>query len=163
MDHAKSRFVPYHYPVKRKRLLPPAYLFASLVIMALLHLFAPVATYIAFPYNLIGGIPLVLGIILNLVADAAFKRNRTTVKPFEESMTLVTDGVFRVSRHPMYLGMVLVLLGIAIVMGSLTPLIVVVAFAIAMELAFVGTEEKMLEDKFGEAWRRYTRQVRRWI
>lgn len=48
-------------------------------------------------------------------------------------------------------------------MGSLTPLIVVVAFGIAMELVFVRTEEKMLEGKFGEAWRRYKRKVRRWI
>ena len=149
--------------MKHKRLLPPAYLFASLAIMALLHFFAPVATYIAFPYNLLGGISLVLGIILNLVADAAFKRYRTTVKPFEDSTTLVTDGVFRVSRHPMYLGMVLILLGISIVMGSLTPLIVVVAFGIAMELVFVRTEEKMLADRFGEAWRRYKREVRKWI
>ena len=149
--------------MKRKRLLPPFYLFASLIIMALLHFFAPVATYIASPYNLVGGIPLVLGIVLNLVADASFKRYRTTVKPFEESTTLVTDGVFRISRHPMYLGLVLILLGIAIVMRSLTPLTVVIAFSIAMDRVFVRTEEKMLEDKFGEPWRRYKSNVRRWI
>ena len=149
--------------MERKPVLPPLYLFASLIIMALLHFLAPVAIYITFPYNLVGSIPLALGVALNLVADAAFKRCHTTVKPFEESTVLVTDGVFRFSRHPMYLGMVFILLGIAILMGSLTPLIVVVAFGVAMDRVFVGTEEKMLEEKFENTWRQYKGRVRRWL
>lgn len=131
--------------------------------MGLLHFLLPVATFIAYPYNLAGGVPLVLGIILNLLADAALKRVGTTVKPFEESTALITDGVFRISRHPMYLGMLLILLGLAILLGSLTPLIVVAGFAIAMELVFVRTEERMLEGWFGDAWLVYKKTVRRWI
>lgn len=100
---------------------------------------------------------------MNLVADAAFKRYRTTAKPFEESTTPVTDGVFRISRHSMYLGMALILLGIAIVMGSLTPLIVIAAFATATAMVFVRAEEAMLEEKFGEVWLRYKIKVRRWL
>ena len=104
-----------------------------------------------------------LGVILNLVADAAFKKHGTTIKPFEESTALITGGVFRISRHPMYLGMLLILLGIATLMGSLTPFVVVVAFGISMELVFVRFEESMLEKKFGRIWLEYKRQVRRWI
>ena len=144
-------------------LLPPTYFFTSVAAMALLHFVVPVAKLIAYPYNTLGGLPLALGVILNLVADAAFKRFGTTVKPFEESTVLVTDGAFRISRHPMYLGMVLILLGIWILMGSLTPLIAVVAFTVLMELVFVRTEERMLETKFGGAWTEYTKKVRRWI
>jgi protein-S-isoprenylcysteine O-methyltransferase Ste14 len=68
------------------------------------------------------------------MADAVFKREQTTVKPFEKSTALVVTGVFQISRHPMYLGMVLILLGIAILMGTLTPLIVVVIFGILMDV-----------------------------
>lgn len=149
--------------MKGKRFLPPAYLFTSIIVMCMLHFIAPVVKFNVYPYNLAGCLPLALGIILNLVADAAFKRYRTTVKPFEESTALITDGVFRISRHPMYLGMVLILLGIAVLMGSLTPLIVVIAFAISMELVFVKTEERMLEEKFGGVWLEYKKQVRQWI
>ena len=62
-------------------------------------------------------VPLALGIALNLAADNSFKRYKTTVKPVENSTVLITAGVFRLSRHPMYLGFVLILVGITLLMG----------------------------------------------
>jgi len=148
---------------KAKRILPPTYFFASIILMLILHFLAPVAKFIGYPWDLLGIVPLALGIILNLIADAAFKKHGTTVKPFEESSTLVTAGVFRFSRNPMYFGMVLILIGIAVLMGSLTPFLVVVTFGILMDMAFIRTEERMLEEKFGGVWLTYKKQVRRWI
>ncbi|MBW1910265.1 MAG: isoprenylcysteine carboxylmethyltransferase family protein [Deltaproteobacteria bacterium] len=106
---------------------------------------------------------MVIGIILNLVADGVFKKLGTTVKPFEESTALITTGVFRISRHPMYVGMVLILIGIAVLMGSLTPYAVIPVFAVLMEVVFIRVEERMLEEKFSEAWLVYKEKVRRWI
>jgi protein-S-isoprenylcysteine O-methyltransferase Ste14 len=63
----------------------------------------------------------------------------------------------------MYLGLVLILLGIAICMGSLTPHLVVFLFAIFMDILFIRFEEKKLEETFGEAWVEYKKSVRRWI
>jgi len=146
---------------KRKRVLPPVYLFLSLTAMFLLKFLLPVAEIAPYPWNLLGILPLALGVALNLVADAAFKRKQTTVKPFEESAVLVVTGVFQISRHPMYLGMVLILLGVAILMGTFTPLIVVVVFGVLMELVFVRTEERMLEEQFGATWLAYKKKVRR--
>jgi len=114
-------------------------------------------------WNLLGVVPLVIGIILNLVADGVFKKLGTTVKPFEESTALITTGVFRISRHPMYVGMVLILIGIAVLMGSLTPYAVIPVFAVLMEVVFIRVEERMLEEKFSEAWLVYKEKVRRWI
>ncbi len=131
--------------------------------MALLHLLLLVSQIVSFPWNLLGLVPLVGGITLNLVADAAFKKVRTTVKPFEKPSALITSGVFRISRHPMYLGMALILLGIAILMGSLFPLSVVAVFCILMELVFVRMEERMLEEQFGPAWIAYKQKIRKWI
>lgn len=149
--------------MKTKKILPPTCLLLSMVAMVLLHLFMPILKTIPYPWNLTGIVLLIIGVSLNLVADAAFKRERTTVKPFEKSTALIVSGVFTISRHPMYLGMLLILLGIAILMGTLTPLIVVVIFGILMELVFVETEERMLQEQFGERWLAYRSKVRKWI
>ncbi len=149
--------------MKTKRVLPPTYLFLSIATMVLLHFLIPVSKIAPYPWNLLGLLLLVMGISINLIADAAFKREQTTVKPFEKSNALIVTGVFRISRHPMYLGMVFILLGIAILMGTLTPLIVIVIFGISMELVFVRTEERMLEEQFGATWSAYKKKVRKWV
>ena len=149
--------------MKTKRVLPPVYFFISIVAMALFNFFGPVFDFARYPWTLLGLVPVGIGITLNLIADAAFKKAQTTVKPFEISTALITTGVFEISRNPMYLGMVLILIGIAILMGSLSPLIVIVLFAALMELVFVRTEEKMLEQHFGLAWTEYKSKVRKWI
>ena len=131
--------------------------------MVLLHLLFPAAEILTYPWRLLGCIPLLLGIILNLLADRAFKVNHTTVKPFEESTRLITSGVFRLSRHPMYLGMVLILVGIALLMGTLTPFLIIPVFVYLIDLVFVRSEEQMLADKFDDAWHKYQAIVRRWI
>jgi len=149
--------------MKNKSVLPPTYLFVAIVIMLVLHFLFPGAKLITLPWNLLGAVPLVLGIAMNLIADRAFKKVGTTVKPYEESTTLITEGVFRMSRHPMYVGFVLILFGIAIFVGSLTPYAVILIFAILMGVVFIRVEERMLEETFGETWMEYKKKVRRWI
>jgi len=131
--------------------------------MVAFHFLLPVAKVIAIPWNFLGAIPLILGLVMNLIADRAFKKHETTVKPFEETTTLITSGVFQNSRNPMYFGFVLILIGIAVLMGSLTPYAVIVVFAILMDIVFIRVEERMLEEKFGEDWLGYKKKVRRWI
>ena len=144
-------------------MLPPTYLFSAIAVMAVLHFLFPLAKIVPPPWNLLGAVPLVFGIILNLLADRAFKKRETTVKPFEESTALITSGVFRISRHPMYLGMLLILAGIGILMRSLSPFLVIPVFGILMERVFITVEEGMLERQFGGAWLQYRDKVGRWI
>lgn len=99
--------------------------------------------------------------MLNIAAGREFKRLRTTVKPLPRSSALATDGVFRWSRNPMYLGMVFIVAGVALLEGSISPWIVVVALAIVLDWVFVVREEEMLKDTFGDAFERYSRRVRR--
>ena len=146
-----------------RKIIPPVYLFLSIAAMVFLHVLFPGATVLVFPWNFFGVIPLALGIAINLVADRSFKKHNTPVKPLEKSTALVTNGVFRVSRNPMYLGCVLILFGIAICMGSLTPYIVIFLFAIFIDIVFIRFEEQKLEETFGEAWLEYKKRVRRWV
>ena len=146
-----------------KRVLPPTYLFGAIVLMAFLHFLLPLRVVIVFPWRLIGILPLVAGIGINLAADRAFKERGTTVKPYEASTAFITDGVFRFSRNPMYLGMTASLLGIAILLGTATPFAIVPVFAVASDRVFIVPEERMLEQAFGDEFRQYRNRVRRWI
>ena len=146
-----------------KKILPPTYLLAALALMVALHLLLPGPRLLSGLFTLLGLVPLLAGVAINLVADGEFKRLGTTVKPGEESTTLVTTGVFRLSRNPMYLGFVLVLVGVALLLGTLTPWIVVLAFVVLMDVLFIRPEEDMLEETFGQAFLDYKRRTRRWL
>jgi protein-S-isoprenylcysteine O-methyltransferase Ste14 len=149
--------------MKHGRILPPTYLFNALAAMVFLHLFAPIYTVTHYPWNTFGIVPLATGVFLNLAADRSFKKRDTTVKPFEVSSALVTTGVFRFSRHPMYLGMVFILIGVALLLGSLSPYIIIPIFALLMNSTFISAEESMLDTRFGDEWRAYKSSVRRWL
>ena len=138
-------------------------LLLAILVMVLLHFAVPFRRLVLFPWRLLGLAPVILGIVLNILADRSFKTHKTTVTPFEASSVLVTDGVFRLSRHPMYLGMILVLVGIATVLGSASPWIIVVVIAAIFDRVFIRGEEDILEDAFADDFRKYRKQVRKWI
>ena len=149
--------------MKINRIMPTTWLLIAIIAMIALHFLLPVATVVPPLWNLLGIVPLALGVTINLAADGAFRRARTTVKPFEQSSALITDGVFRISRNPMYLGFVLVLFGIAVLARTLTQYGIVIALAIWLDRKYVVVEERMLAEKFGAQWEAYRRRTRRWI
>jgi protein-S-isoprenylcysteine O-methyltransferase Ste14 len=146
-----------------RKLLPPTYFYGAIALIIVLHVLLPGPQIFPSPWRYLGVIPLILGSAFSILADQAFKRFGTTVKPFEESNTLVTDGVFQVSRNPMYLGFVLLLAGLVMLLGSATPWIVVIIFPFLMDLRFIRAEEAMLEARFGDSWLRYKQSVRKWL
>jgi protein-S-isoprenylcysteine O-methyltransferase Ste14 len=149
--------------MKRDRLYPTHFLFGAILLMIALHFLLPLVKVIPMPWIILGLLPLAGGIVINLIADRAFHKANTTVKPFQESTRLITDNVFRYSRNPMYLGFLLVLVGIAILFGSLSPWFVMPLFIILMDRVFIQVEERMLEARFGKAWREYEASVHRWL
>jgi protein-S-isoprenylcysteine O-methyltransferase Ste14 len=149
--------------MKKISLLPTGYLLIAMLMILLIHFILPLTRLVPIPWNLVGIIPLGFGIWINLAADKAFHRYGTTVKPFEEPNTLITSGVFSISRNPMYLGFVAILIGIALLLGTLSPYLIVIAFAILVDRMFIAVEEKNLEHKFSSVWMKYKKDVRRWI
>ena len=142
---------------------PPFYLYAAVLIMIILHLWIPLIQFISYPFTLIGLIPLVYGVVLNLLADASLKKEDTTVKPLLETRVLITTGIYKLTRNPMYLGFGLILLGAAILLGSLLPFIIVFLYPAFMDMIFIRFEEQKLEEKFHGIWTEYKNNVRRWI
>jgi protein-S-isoprenylcysteine O-methyltransferase Ste14 len=149
--------------MKNKKILPPTYLLVSIIAMLMLRFLLPQANIFTAPWNLIGIAPLIMGTAINVVADNIFRRAGTTVRPFEQSMKLIRTGPYGFSRNPMYLGFVLILLGVAILLGSFAPLLVIGLFVLLTDSEFIKVEEHMLAEKFGLEWSEYKGKVRRWI
>ena len=91
------------------------------------------------------------------------RQKNTTVKPYLNPTELITTGPFQLRRHPMYLGMASVLLGVAINHGTVSTFITPIIFIVLMEVLFIPTEEKNLINLFGEEYLAYKQKNRRWI
>lgn len=150
-------------PEAPRRVYPPVFFLAALLAMAGLHHFLPERRWLTPPTTYVGGLGGLGGIILAVVSSRLFDRRGTTIKPFEESTSLVTDGPLRWSRNPMYLGMVIVLLGCAALLGTLWPVLVIPLFFWLITSRFIVHEERMMEQVFGDEYRAYRRRTRRWI
>ena len=149
--------------MKVQKIMPTTYLLIAMLVLFAIHFLFPGKVIIPPLWNLLGIIPLGIGVAINLVADSAFHKTGTTVKPFQESSALLTSGAFRISRNPMYLGFVLILVGVAILLRSSTPYLVIIAFAIFIDRVFITVEESMLAQKFGSSWVEYKQKTRRWM
>ena len=148
---------------RAKGLLPPSYALICLVAALALHLLFPISRIIPAPYVLLGIPLIVLGAWLSVWAENIFKRRNTTVEPFEESSALVVEGPFRFSRHPMYLGFVIIMLGVATLLGSVVAFLAPVAMFVTLGTLFIPHEEKSLEKPFGRGYADYKKRVRRWV
>jgi len=145
------------------KVLPPSYFFGAVVILLLVHFFFPLAAWLVAPWTYVSVVPLLLGAVLVLQPARVFEKRNTTIKPFQESTTLVTDGFFRISRNPMYLGMVLLLAGLAVFFGTASAAVVPAVFMWVVTRRFILAEEAALLRTFGSEYEDYRRRVRRWI
>lgn len=145
------------------RLLPPKLALILLVGMVALHVVMPGPVVMAFPYNLAGILVAALGFMVTLAGARLFARVGTNIRTFNEPGVLVTDGLFRWGRNPMYLGFVLLLLGTAVLLGTATPFFAPVLFAIVADRWYIAFEERALQRKIGADYAAYMRRTRRWI
>ena len=143
--------------------IPPVLFFLCLVVMCLLGWLLPIVVLWTMPCTLYGLVPLGIGLFLSLAGWHHFRKMKTTMNPLKPPTILVTDGIYRYSRNPMYLGLVLALLGVWTLWGSLSPLIPVIAFILIIDRWQIPCEEQMLKDKFGSEYENYKLKTRRWV
>lgn len=107
----------------------------------------------------------IAGAGLDMAGLVHFLKARTTVNPLDPAAatSLVTSGLYRFTRNPMYLGFALLLLAWAIFLENLAALLGVAAFVLYMNRFQIAPEERALEARFGAEYSRYCARVRRWI
>jgi len=147
----------------RDKLLPPSYLNIFLVLPIGLHFVLPIKRIVHSPYTYLGFVFILLGLALNTWSVRELKKRNTTIDFQEMPNRLVTDGPFRISRNPLYLGGVILSLGIAILLGSLITFVFPVALLLILDRLYIPAEETRLEKTFGQEYLEYRQQVRRWI
>lgn len=143
--------------------MPPYYFFSGIALEIILHLLVPIYKYNISHYQWIGLPIIVIGILLNLQAKGTVLKSKTTIIPFQKPRLLVRHGPFHYSRNPMYLGMLLVLIGESILLSSLSAMIAPILFMIIITIKFIKPEEKILENVFEDDYKKYQNEVRRWI
>ncbi len=151
-----------------RKIIPPAYLLTSLLLMFILDRYLPFQNIISstfdYPdFNYMATFVGLCGFALTASSALYFKKSATAIRPFETSTALVKGGPYRFTRNPMYLGMVLILIGTAIYLGSLTPWFVIPVFFLIIQECFIKHEEPFLENIFGKEYQDYKCKVRRWI
>lgn len=146
-----------------KKILPPIVFLALFLMTIGVHIFAPIKRVLYPPVNYLGVFLILFGFALIGWAYLIFLGSHTTIKPYEKPTTLHREGPFRFSRNPMYLGMVIILLGSSTLLGTATTFIFPGIFFIIIDTVFIPTEEKILEETFGNRYLAYTDTVRRWI
>jgi protein-S-isoprenylcysteine O-methyltransferase Ste14 len=145
------------------KIMPTTYFIALMVLSIGMHFLYPIKKILYPPFTYLGFALIVVGIILNLWTDWLFKKTDTTVKPFKDPKVLLISGPFRISRHPMYLGMASILLGVAMIHGTIITFLFPILFVSIMEFLFIPFEEKNLDRIFGVKYVDYKKKVRRWI
>jgi protein-S-isoprenylcysteine O-methyltransferase Ste14 len=105
------------------------------------------------------------GVVTSVLGVVAFRRARTTVNPMhpESSSALVVTGIYRLTRNPMYLGFLLLLLAWAVFLSNALAVLVLPTFVLYMNRFQIGPEERALTSTFGAAYVTYQARVRRWL
>jgi protein-S-isoprenylcysteine O-methyltransferase Ste14 len=143
--------------------LPPVYFLGAILLEWAVHKWLPLVHWITWPWRWGGMLFVVAGVTLALVANRRFSTMGTTVKPFQPSTALATDGAYRFTRNPMYTGMILVLSGEAVLLGCLGPWLIIPPYMFLITELFIKKEEAGLALQFGGKYDEYRRSVRRWL
>lgn len=146
-----------------KWLVPPVLFFFSLIGIAITAYYWPGYRLVPPPYNWFGMAVVLGGLIFGGSGSRTFLRLRTNLHTFRNPNILVTDGVFSVSRNPMYLGFTLMLAGVVLTVDYSTPLVFVLVFFAVSHFWYIPFEERRMRETFGDVYLAYSQKTRRWI
>ncbi len=144
-------------------LLPPVLWALCLVAMVVQWRWLAVHGVLPRPFHFVGLALIAAGLLMMLWAAYQFHARKTNIKPFHDPDILVTNGIYGLTRNPMYLGLALSLLGFALLLNDLGSLVFVAVFVVVANSWYIPFEERAAERKFGDAYDAYRGRVRRWI
>lgn len=145
---------------------PPPLLYFGMILLGWLlqHIFAwPEMALSASLRAVLGGLITALGIATNVPAVLKFRASGENVIPWTASERIIVSGVYRLTRNPMYLGMSLIAVGVAVLAASYAILGTAILASIIIDRLVIVREEDYLEQCFGQRYTEYKRKVRRWL
>jgi len=149
----------------KTKIPPPLWLLIAGAVMWLAA-HSVVALPFALPYASVMLVAFVAcGVLTGLLALRQFRSAQTTVNPLkpQEATALVRTGIFSKSRNPMYLGLLLILIGWAVWLGAMINVLVLILFVVVLTELQIKPEEAALRKLFGQEYEDYCQQVRRWL
>lgn len=150
-------------PLKGFPDLPPVWLAGFMALAWVIDRGMPLVAAFGPVYRVAGGLLMLAA--LGLIGWSAwwFWRKRTTIEPHHQPTALIVEGPYRLSRNPIYLALLALLVGYVLRLGSLAPVILPVAFYIVLTRRFIEPEEAALRRLFGAAAQDYLARTRRWL
>ncbi|MCF6193599.1 MAG: isoprenylcysteine carboxylmethyltransferase family protein [Kangiellaceae bacterium] len=149
----------------KNKIPPPIIALSFALLIWAMNLYFPI--YVVPLGNIVnvGYVLILFGLFLDILSFINFVKNKTTVNPIkpQNASTLVINGFYRFSRNPMYLGMFNILLGVVLLLGDISGLLMLPLLVWTMNTLQIIPEEKILEDIFGDEYIKYKENVRRWI
>ena len=145
---------------------PPILFLGALLLGCVLTLLLPIGPGLAKPNGLgltVGIVFVVVGFALAVFPARRFRKAGTSVVPGEPSRVLVREGLYKITRNPIYIGLILTYFGLCLILTSVWMLLLLIPAAIVLHQGVVKREEEYLAWKFGEDYRRYLEQVPRWL
>ena len=151
------------HPTINKNVHPPIVALMCIVIAYLLGRFAPLPFVAPMILRNTGLFLTFIGFLLGVGAFLEFRKARTTLDPHGSTKQLVTLGIYRFTRNPIYLGFLLMVIGLPLNSGVYWGIVMAPFFMFMMNRLVIEREESYLEKKFGKTYASYTSSVRRWL
>lgn len=145
-------------------IMPPPLIYLGFIVLGgVLYIVVPLRLGLGWPGRGVGIVLIGLAAGLAFWAIRAFRRAKTNVVPHKPATAIITDGPFRWTRNPLYIGLSLIHAGIALIASSGWILIMLLPALLVTRYGVIAREERYLDAKFGDVYRAYKASVRRWI
>ncbi|HTL28265.1 MAG TPA: isoprenylcysteine carboxylmethyltransferase family protein [Tepidisphaeraceae bacterium] len=144
---------------------PPIVALTTALLMWFVTWLTPSMTFAVPARRVIAGSLFLVGLMISIMGVVSFKRARTTVNPMhpDRASSLVTAGIYKVTRNPMYLGLLIGLVACSIYLSNAVALVFLPLFVLYMNRFQIRAEERALADLFGDEFAGYRLRVRRWL
>lgn len=150
-------------PNINKNIHPPLVAFFYIALTYLLKWFIPIPYAVPDMLQNVGFGLTFIGFLLGVGAFIEFRKARTTLDPHGSVKTIVTSGVYRFTRNPIYLGFLLMVIGLPLNLGNYWGILIAPFFGATINRLVIEREETYLENKFKNAYTDYKSRVRRWL
>jgi len=153
----------HDYPNINKYIHPPLVALFYIVLAYLLGWFVHIPLLVPAFLKNIGFALVVIGFLLGLAAFNEFRKARTTLDPHGSTSQLITSGIYRFTRNPIYLGFLLMIIGLPLNSGLYWGVVMAPLYVVMLNRLVIEREESYLAKKFKDAYTGYTSRVRRWL